>query len=85
MALLESCRAIKKAALEEKLPYVLPKRFRATMAVKAKADAAPAGAVVRAWLPIPREYPYQYDFKLLSSSPGARRSILPKVRSVASI
>jgi transglutaminase-like putative cysteine protease len=68
---LESCRAIKKAALEEKSPYVLPKRFRATMTVRAEADAAPAGAVVRAWLPIPREYPYQNDFKLVSFSPGA--------------
>lgn len=67
---LASCRAIKKAALDEKSPYVLPKRFRATMTVKAEAGAAPAGAVVRAWLPIPRDYPYQGDFKLLSSSPA---------------
>ena len=67
---LESCRAIRKAALAEKSPYVLPKRFRATMTVSAEAGAAPPGSVVRAWLPIPRDYPYQGDFKLLSSFPA---------------
>jgi transglutaminase-like putative cysteine protease len=67
---LASCRAIKKAALEEKSPYVLPKRFRAIMTVSAEAGAAPPGSVVRAWLPIPRDYPYQGGFKLLSSFPA---------------
>ena len=40
---LESCRAIRKAALAEKSPYVLPKRFRATMTVSAEAGARAAG------------------------------------------
>jgi transglutaminase-like putative cysteine protease len=65
---LEICRAIQQAARKEGTPYVLPRHFECTMTVSASADAAPAGEVVRAWLPIPRQYPYQDDFKLLGSS-----------------
>jgi len=67
-ASLETCRAIAAAARKEKRPYVLPKRFDATMTVTVKADAAPAGEHIRAWLPIPREYPFQTGFELLKSS-----------------
>lgn len=65
---LETCRVIKAAALKEKQPYVLPKHFNAVMTVTAAADAAPAGQAIRAWLPIPREYPFQTGFALLKSS-----------------
>lgn len=65
----ETCEAIKKAAQAEGKPYVLPKVFQMSMAVTAQADAAPAGEMVRAWLPIPREYPFQGDFHVLSSTP----------------
>lgn len=71
-ALLEACQAIQQAALAEKKPYVLPKRFRVTMTVTAKADAAPDGEVVRAWLPIPRKYPFQSDFELRSATPKTK-------------
>jgi transglutaminase-like putative cysteine protease len=64
----ETCTAIKNAARAENRPYVLPKRFRATMTVSAAPGAAPAGEVIRAWLPIPRRYPFQGDFQLLSTS-----------------
>jgi transglutaminase-like putative cysteine protease len=60
--------AIRKAALAEKTPYVLPKHFQVTMNVNAEANAAPAGETIRAWIPIPRKYPFQTDFKLISSS-----------------
>jgi transglutaminase-like putative cysteine protease len=69
----ETCLAIQKAALAEKKPYVLPKRFQTTMTVTANADAAPAGETVRAWLPIPREYPFQTGFELVSASPAVKR------------
>ncbi|MGD0260838.1 MAG: transglutaminase domain-containing protein [Verrucomicrobiota bacterium] len=72
-ARLESCTAIRKAALAEKKPYVLPKRFHVTMTVTAKPTAAPAGEIVRAWLPIPRHYPFQDDFALISASPSVSR------------
>jgi hypothetical protein len=65
---LETCRAIKQAALSEHKPYVLPKRFEVTMSVTAGANVSPDGELLRAWLPIPREYPFQGDFDLLSSS-----------------
>jgi transglutaminase-like putative cysteine protease len=65
---LETCRTIKQAALAEKKPFVLPKRFHVTMAVTAKPKAAPAGSNIRAWIPIPRRYPFQTDFQLLTAS-----------------
>ena len=64
----QTCVAIKRAAQAQKRRYVLPKRFHATMAVTVAANAAPAGEIIRAWLPIPRGYPYQGDFQLLSTS-----------------
>jgi transglutaminase-like putative cysteine protease len=68
-AFLASCRAIKQAAIKEHSPYVLPKRFDMTMTVSANADAVAPGNIVRAWLPIPRNYPYQTNFEIISSSP----------------
>lgn len=65
---LQAVRSIMDAARKTGKPYVLPKRFRNTMLVTLKADAAPAGTTVRAWLPIPRAFPHQQDFKLVSSS-----------------
>ncbi len=62
------CTTIRDAARAARKPYVLPKRFHMTMTVTAKADAAPAGETVRAWLPLPRRYPFQTDFKLLKTS-----------------
>ncbi len=68
----ETCLAIEKAALAEKSPYVLPKRFQVTMTVTADANASPAGETIRAWLPIPREYPFQTGFEVLSASPAIK-------------
>ncbi len=59
---------ITHAAQQGKKPYVLPKRFKNTMTVTLKADAVPAGETVMAWLPIPRSFPHQQEFKILSSS-----------------
>jgi transglutaminase-like putative cysteine protease len=67
-ASLEACRAIKAAAQKEKQPYVLPRRLNAVMTVTVDADAVPDGEVIRAWLPIPRQYPFQNGFSLLKAS-----------------
>ena len=67
-ARMESIHSIKSAALAAKTPYILPKRFHVTMTVTAKADAAPAGETIRAWVPIPRQYPFQGDFALTATS-----------------
>jgi transglutaminase-like putative cysteine protease len=64
----ETCEQIKKQALATHSPYVLPKRFQITMTVSANAGAAPNGEIIRAWLPIPRHYPFQTDFNLISAS-----------------
>ena len=64
----KTCAAIKQAALAEHRPYVLPRRFHVTMSVTAASNAAPAGETIRAWLPVPRRYPFQGDFQLISSS-----------------
>lgn len=70
---LETCSEIKKAATAGRQPYVLPKRFQVTMRVSANANAAPNGEIIRAWLPIPRRYPFQSDFTLVSASSTAKR------------
>lgn len=73
----ETCAAIKKAARAAHQPYVLPKRFLVTMEVTAKANVAPDGETIRAWLPIPRLYPFQNNFNLISASPPPKHIDLP--------
>jgi hypothetical protein len=82
-AFLASCRAIKQAASNEGTPYVLPKRFDMTMTVTANADVMPAGDIIRAWLPIPRNYSYQTNFEIISSSPAVKE-IAPGDSSIRS-
>jgi len=77
----ETCVEIKKAAVAEKKPYVLPKRFEATMTVTADPDAAPDGELIRAWLPIPREYPFQGEFAISSTS-SPLKHLDPKESSI---
>ncbi len=67
-AIWQTCRAIHQAAQEQQTPLVLPKTFRVTMNVTAAPGAAPDGETIRAWLPVPRHYPYQRDFRLLNTS-----------------
>jgi transglutaminase-like putative cysteine protease len=80
----ESCVEIQKAALAEHKPYVLPKRFRVAMAVTAAANATPEDETIRAWLPIPREYLFHGDFRVISSSVPVRHTAPPDspIRSV---
>ncbi len=72
-AIWKTCAAIKQAALAEHRPYVLPRRFHVTMTVTAASNAAPAGETIRAWLPVPRRYPFQGDFQLISTSSPAKQ------------
>jgi transglutaminase-like putative cysteine protease len=83
-ARMESIHAIKRAALAEKTPYVLPKRFHVTMVVNAMANAAPAGEIIRAWVPIPRQYPFQGEFELGATSSPVKNLDDPQspIRSV---
>lgn len=63
-----STREISAAADAEGRPYVLPKRFSITMNVSVDPVGIPAGSTIRAWLPIPREFPFQKNFRLVRSS-----------------
>jgi transglutaminase-like putative cysteine protease len=83
-AVYDTCKAIQEAARAEEKPYVLPKRFRVTMTVTAKANAAPDGEIVRAWLPIPRHYPFQKDFELLKTSSPVK-GLAPESSSIRSV
>lgn len=67
--LLDTIRAIRASARYEERPYVLPKTFRVEMTLKVAPGAAPTGEVIRAWMPVPRKYPFQDGFNLLSSTP----------------
>ena len=64
--------AIKKAALQQGKPYVLPKRFEVIMTVTAKTGAAKEDGTIRAWLPVPRDYPFQGGFEVISASPAIK-------------
>src|SRR6185436_6322808 len=48
----ETVVAIKKAARQQKTPYVLPKRFRVDMTVTANPNSAPDGETIRSWIPV---------------------------------
>jgi transglutaminase-like putative cysteine protease len=69
----ETCVTIKTRALADHQPYVLPKRFQVEMSVTANPDVAPAGETIRAWLPVPRQYPFQNGFELVWSSSPLKR------------
>lgn len=73
LAMWESSVRIRSAARAERQPYVLPKKFEVTMAVTAQAGAAPPGEIIRAWLPIPRQYRFQDGFEILSASPAIKQ------------
>jgi transglutaminase-like putative cysteine protease len=67
-ALLNTIREITKASSTEGKPYALPRRFSVIMTVTANSNAAPADEIIRAWLPIPCDFPFQTDFKLRETS-----------------
>ncbi|MDB6026413.1 MAG: Transglutaminase domain protein [Verrucomicrobiales bacterium] len=67
-SLFDTAHRVKTAALEEKKALVLPTHFKCTMTVTAEKNSAKNGKMIRAWLPVPRAYPFQKDFVLLDSS-----------------
>jgi transglutaminase-like putative cysteine protease len=82
-ALWEDCVAIRQAASREKNPFVLPKHFEVTMTVTLDANAVTPGKTVSAWLPVPRSYPYQGDFELISSSSPVKQ-LAPETSAIRS-
>lgn len=68
----ENANAIRRAALAEGRPYVLPKRFLVRMSLEVATNAVSAVDLVSAWLPVPRRYPFQDGFELRRSSSPVR-------------
>lgn len=67
-ACLATAQSIRAASQETGQPIVLPKRLEVTMSATIKPNSVAPGTIIRAWLPIPRAYPFQTDFVLLESS-----------------
>jgi transglutaminase-like putative cysteine protease len=82
-ALWENCEAIEQAAAREKSPFVLPKQFEVTMTVTLDANVVTPGKTVSAWLPVPRSYPYQDDFEMVSSSSPVKQ-LAPETSDIRS-
>jgi len=61
------------AGRESESPYVLPQRLRIEYTLSVKADAVPAGEIVRCWLLYPHEDPSQRDIRFVASTPGDAR------------
>ncbi len=68
LAFLDNCISIERAADSLKTPYVLPRKFRMRMTLSVDSGVVKPGDTVRAWLPIPHQFPYQIDFNLIGSS-----------------
>ena len=65
---------VRREALASGRPNVAPRRVRIDYSLTVKADAVPAGKLLRAWLPYPRALPRQQeDIRLLASVPDSRR------------
>ncbi|MGC8989039.1 MAG: transglutaminase-like domain-containing protein [Verrucomicrobiia bacterium] len=63
-----TAQPIRAASQESGRPMVLPKRLEVTMSAAVKPGSVAPGTIIRAWLPVPRAYPFQTDFVLLESS-----------------
>jgi transglutaminase-like putative cysteine protease len=70
-SLYEACEAITRAARPGS-PYVLPKKFVGTLRLTVDSAAVPVETILRAWMPVPRVYPYQKDFVMEGSSSPPR-------------
>lgn len=67
---LATAQSIRAASEKAGQPMVLPIRLEVTMSATVKPNSVPPGTIIRAWLPVPRAYPFQTDFVLLESSPA---------------
>ncbi len=65
---------VRQAALETRSTSVAPRRVRVDYSVTVKADAVPAGKLLRAWLPYPRVLPGQQEnLRLIETLPDSHR------------
>ena len=71
-------REVRDAALAQHATSVAPRHLRVTQSLTVKADAVPAGEIVRAWIPYPRALPGQQDGIRFVSAVPARHVIAPE-------
>ncbi|MGO8839244.1 MAG: transglutaminase-like domain-containing protein [Limisphaerales bacterium] len=83
-ALLQFVRDVKAETARLNTNYVLPRTCRVVEHAKLAGDVLAPGDAVKAWLPVPRIYPFQYGFKLLKSS-FAPIAIAPETSSIRSV
>lgn len=71
-AYLRNAEGIREAAQASGQSRVQPKRFRIQMMLGVRTNAAAAGELLSAWLPVPRRFPHQEAFQVLRSSSPVR-------------
>ena len=81
---LQFVRDVKAESARLNTNYVLPRTCRVVEHAKLAGDVLVPGDAVKAWLPVPRIYPFQYGFKLLKSS-FAPIAIAPETSSIRSV
>ncbi len=65
---------VRRAALKTRSTSVAPRRVRVDYSVTVKADAVPAGKLLRAWLPFPLAIPGQQEnLRLVATVPDSHR------------
>lgn len=67
--LYDHARRVKEAHRLTRDFLVLPQDFMVTYTLTVKANAAPAGALVRCWMPYVRMFPFQSDAYILGTDP----------------
>jgi len=67
-AYLATARGVTESCRRSGTPYALAKTFQVSMKVTVAKGAVPAGEKVKAWLPVPRDYPFQTGFELQHTS-----------------
>ena len=79
----ETCSAISKEAERTGTARVLPKRFHTVMRLTVDPHTVAPGSIIRGWMPIPRLFPHQHDFRMAASSSPVKElaSDLAPVRS----
>jgi transglutaminase-like putative cysteine protease len=71
-------REVRDEALKSGKHSVAPRNVRVTYSLTVNADAAPAGEMLRAWLPFPRALPGQQENVRLVESAPARHVVAPE-------
>lgn len=67
--LYNNCVKIKNESARKNSRYVDPVVYDVTQSLIVKKDITDAGKTIRAWIPVPREYPYQNEIEFLGTNP----------------